>query len=140
MRWLKPDPTTLPSPRDAETRSGCTSYGSFTKHTWLLIDSSVKSQQRDQNLPLKLKQRANKRSSQEKVYMCPEKTCVHHYSARALGDLTGNNKHLIAHQQKPRLSLWLDRANSQLNPIDHLPMPISSCLRIQQDCLVCQCK
>ncbi|KAL2485492.1 Protein indeterminate-domain 9 [Abeliophyllum distichum] len=67
---------------------------------WLLIDSSVKSQQRDRNLPLKLSKEQTKRSSQEKVYICLEKTCVHHDSARALGDLTGNNKHLIVHHRE----------------------------------------
>ncbi|MBA0556751.1 hypothetical protein Golob_026828, partial [Gossypium lobatum] len=29
----------------------------------------------------------------KRVYVCPEKTCVHHHPSRALGDLTGIKKH-----------------------------------------------
>ncbi|XP_042054435.1 zinc finger protein JACKDAW-like [Salvia splendens] len=173
-------------------------------------DQNLQLHRRGHNLPWKLKQRANKHQIKKKVYICPEKTCVHHEPGRALGDLTGIKKHFsrkhgekkwkcdkcskkyavqsdwkahsktcgtreykcdcgtlfprkdsfIKHrafcdalaeesavatnnlnlrndfdgnmmnqgenslsvdqnQQKPRLSLWLDQANSQLNHIDH---------------------
>ncbi|MFQ6664868.1 hypothetical protein Gotur_031835 [Gossypium turneri] len=158
-------------------------------------DQNLQLHRRGHNLPWKLKQRTNK-EVRKKVYICPEKTCVHHDPSRALGDLTGIKKHFsrkhgekkwkcekcskkkdsfITHRafcdalaeesgrftsvstttmnpsaftndlthiggadnyetgfrpefaagselvdnglQKPRLQLWLDQANSQLNPI-----------------------
>ncbi|WRX35049.1 zinc finger protein [Theobroma cacao] len=137
-------------------------------------DQNLQLHRRGHNLPWKLKQRTNK-EVRKKVYICPEKTCVHHDRSRALGDLTGIKKHfsrkhgekkwkcekcskkyavqsdwkahskicgtreyrcdcgtlfsrpdfagpelvenLNANGQKPRLQLWLDQANSQLNPI-----------------------
>ncbi|XP_047975903.1 zinc finger protein JACKDAW-like [Salvia hispanica] len=159
-------------------------------------DQNLQLHRRGHNLPWKLKQRANKDQIKKKVYICPEKTCVHHEPGRALGDLTGIKKHFsrkhgekkwkcdkcskkyavqsdwkahsktcgtreykcdcgtlfsrkdsfITHrafcdalaednnlnsrngenpisvdqnQQKPRLSLWLDQANSQLNHTHH---------------------
>nr|GLL24949.1 protein indeterminate-domain 9-like isoform X2 [Ipomoea trifida]GLL24950.1 protein indeterminate-domain 9-like isoform X2 [Ipomoea trifida] len=48
---------------------------------------------RGHNLPWKLKQRNNKEVIKKKVYICPEKNCVHHDPSRALGDLTGIKKH-----------------------------------------------
>ncbi|KAF7822952.1 Zinc finger protein MAGPIE [Senna tora] len=47
---------------------------------------------RGHNLPWKLKQRTSK-EPRKRVYVCPEKTCVHHDPSRALGDLTGIKKH-----------------------------------------------
>ncbi|KAD5961800.1 hypothetical protein E3N88_13273 [Mikania micrantha] len=135
-------------------------------------DQNLQLHRRGHNLPWKLKQRNNKEPMKKKVYICPEKTCVHHDPSRALGDLTGIKKHFSrkhgekkwkcekcskkyavqsdwkAHsktcgtreykcdcgtlfsgitqlgsgfgpdfgdQSKPRLSLWLDQANSHVN-------------------------
>ncbi|KAF7805984.1 zinc finger protein MAGPIE [Senna tora] len=44
-------------------------------------------------MPWKLKQRSNKDVIRKRVYVCPEKTCVHNHPSRALGDLTGIKKH-----------------------------------------------
>ncbi|PSR98177.1 Zinc finger protein like [Actinidia chinensis var. chinensis] len=56
-------------------------------------DQNLQLHRRGHNLPWKLKQRANKDQVRKKVYICPEKACVHHDPARALGDLTGVKKH-----------------------------------------------
>lgn len=56
-------------------------------------DQNLQLHRRGHNLPWKLKQRANKDVTKKKVYVCPEKTCVHHHPSRALGDLTGIKKH-----------------------------------------------
>ncbi|KAG7564547.1 Zinc finger C2H2-type [Arabidopsis suecica] len=56
-------------------------------------DQNLQLHRRGHNLPWKLKQRTNKEQVKKKVYICPEKTCVHHDPARALGDLTGIKKH-----------------------------------------------
>ncbi|PON69271.1 TFIIH C1-like domain containing protein [Parasponia andersonii] len=56
-------------------------------------DQNLQLHRRGHNLPWKLKQRTNKDQVKKKVYICPEKTCVHHDRARALGDLTGIKKH-----------------------------------------------
>lgn len=56
-------------------------------------DQNLQLHRRGHNLPWKLKQRANKDQITKKVYICPEKACVHHDPARALGDLTGIKKH-----------------------------------------------
>ncbi|CAA2968235.1 zinc finger JACKDAW-like [Olea europaea subsp. europaea] len=56
-------------------------------------DQNLQLHRRGHNLPWKLKQRANKDQIIKKVYICPEKTCVHHDPSRALGDLTGIKKH-----------------------------------------------
>lgn len=56
-------------------------------------DQNLQLHRRGHNLPWKLKQRANKDQVKKKVYICPEKSCVHHDPARALGDLTGIKKH-----------------------------------------------
>ncbi|KAL1208113.1 Zinc finger protein BALDIBIS [Cardamine amara subsp. amara] len=56
-------------------------------------DQNLQLHRRGHNLPWKLKQRTNKEIVKKKVYICPEKTCVHHDPARALGDLTGIKKH-----------------------------------------------
>ncbi|GER57700.1 zinc finger family protein [Striga asiatica] len=56
-------------------------------------DQNLQLHRRGHNLPWKLKQRANKDQVRRKVYICPEKTCVHHDPSRALGDLTGIKKH-----------------------------------------------
>ncbi|KAL7115738.1 hypothetical protein ACP275_04G199800 [Erythranthe tilingii] len=56
-------------------------------------DQNLQLHRRGHNLPWKLKQRSNKEFIRKKVYICPEKTCVHHHPARALGDLTGIKKH-----------------------------------------------
>ncbi|CAI8614582.1 unnamed protein product [Vicia faba] len=55
-------------------------------------DQNLQLHRRGHNLPWKLKQRSSK-EPRKKVYICPEKTCVHHDAARALGDLTGIKKH-----------------------------------------------
>ncbi|KAK9755650.1 hypothetical protein RND81_01G041000 [Saponaria officinalis] len=55
-------------------------------------DQNLQLHRRGHNLPWKLKQRTNK-EVKKKVYICPEKTCVHHDPCRALGDLTGIKKH-----------------------------------------------
>ncbi|KAK4441164.1 Zinc finger protein JACKDAW [Sesamum alatum] len=56
-------------------------------------DQNLQLHRRGHNLPWKLKQRSNKEVVRKKVYICPEKTCVHHDPSRALGDLTGIKKH-----------------------------------------------
>ncbi|KAK7285075.1 hypothetical protein RJT34_19833 [Clitoria ternatea] len=56
-------------------------------------DQNLQLHRRGHNLPWKLRQRSNKEVVRKKVYICPEKTCVHHDAARALGDLTGIKKH-----------------------------------------------
>ena len=55
-------------------------------------DQNLQLHRRGHNLPWKLRQRSNK-EVRKKVYICPEKTCVHHDRSRALGDLTGIKKH-----------------------------------------------
>ncbi|CAN8247896.1 unnamed protein product [Cochlearia groenlandica] len=55
-------------------------------------DQNLQLHRRGHNLPWKLKQRTSK-EIRKRVYVCPEKTCVHHHSSRALGDLTGIKKH-----------------------------------------------
>uniref|UniRef100_A0A2P2M5I4 Uncharacterized protein MANES_08G005700 n=2 Tax=Rhizophora mucronata TaxID=61149 RepID=A0A2P2M5I4_RHIMU len=55
-------------------------------------DQNLQLHRRGHNLPWKLRQRTNK-EVRKKVYICPEKTCVHHDPLRALGDLTGIKKH-----------------------------------------------
>ncbi|CAN4119367.1 unnamed protein product [Withania somnifera] len=56
-------------------------------------DQNLQLHRRGHNLPWKLKQRNNKEVIKRKVYICPEKSCVHHDPSRALGDLTGIKKH-----------------------------------------------
>ncbi|KAL8115487.1 hypothetical protein AgCh_022112 [Apium graveolens] len=56
-------------------------------------DQNLQLHRRGHNLPWKLKQRNTKEVTRKKVYLCPEKTCVHHHPSRALGDLTGIKKH-----------------------------------------------
>ncbi|XP_018443047.1 zinc finger protein JACKDAW [Raphanus sativus] len=56
-------------------------------------DQNLQLHRRGHNLPWKLKQRSSKEVIKKKVYICPIKTCVHHDSSRALGDLTGIKKH-----------------------------------------------
>ncbi|CAO2813119.1 unnamed protein product [Amaranthus hypochondriacus] len=55
-------------------------------------DQNLQLHRRGHNLPWKLKQRTSK-EPRKRVYICPEKTCVHHHPSRALGDLTGIKKH-----------------------------------------------
>lgn len=55
-------------------------------------DQNLQLHRRGHNLPWKLKQRTNK-EVRKRVFVCPEKTCVHHHPSRALGDLTGIKKH-----------------------------------------------
>ena len=55
-------------------------------------DQNLQLHRRGHNLPWKLKQRTTT-EVRKRVYICPEPTCVHHNSARALGDLTGIKKH-----------------------------------------------
>lgn len=56
-------------------------------------DQNLQLHRRGHNLPWKLKQRSKTEIIKKKVYICPEKTCVHHDPSRALGDLTGIKKH-----------------------------------------------
>ncbi|KAL3358394.1 hypothetical protein AABB24_015493 [Solanum stoloniferum] len=56
-------------------------------------DQNLQLHRRGHNLPWKLKQRNKQEIVKKKVYICPEKTCVHHDPSRALGDLTGIKKH-----------------------------------------------
>ncbi|KAI4334422.1 hypothetical protein L6164_019119 [Bauhinia variegata] len=56
-------------------------------------DQNLQLHRRGHNLPWKLKQRNNNEVIRKKVYVCPEKSCVHHDPSRALGDLTGIKKH-----------------------------------------------
>ncbi|XP_073053855.1 protein indeterminate-domain 4, chloroplastic-like [Primulina eburnea] len=56
-------------------------------------EQNLQLHRRGHNLPWKLKQRTNKEAIKRKVYICPEKTCVHNDPSRALGDLTGIKKH-----------------------------------------------
>ncbi|RDY12411.1 Zinc finger protein MAGPIE, partial [Mucuna pruriens] len=55
-------------------------------------DQNLQLHRRGHNLPWKLKQRTSK-EVKKRVYVCPEKSCVHHHPSRALGDLTGIKKH-----------------------------------------------
>ncbi|CAK9181902.1 unnamed protein product [Ilex paraguariensis] len=55
-------------------------------------EQNLQLHRRGHNLPWKLKQKTTK-EVRRKVYLCPEPTCVHHDSSRALGDLTGIKKH-----------------------------------------------
>ncbi|CAK9150730.1 unnamed protein product [Ilex paraguariensis] len=55
-------------------------------------DQNLQLHRRGHNLPWKLRQRSSK-EVRKRVYVCPEPTCVHHDSSRALGDLTGIKKH-----------------------------------------------
>ncbi|KAK9124296.1 hypothetical protein Sjap_013898 [Stephania japonica] len=55
-------------------------------------DQNLQLHRRGHNLPWKLRQRTSK-EIRKKVYICPEKSCIHHEASRALGDLTGIKKH-----------------------------------------------
>ncbi|GAV75952.1 hypothetical protein CFOL_v3_19428 [Cephalotus follicularis] len=55
-------------------------------------DQNLQLHRRGHNLPWKLKQRSTK-EIKKRVYVCPEKACLHHHPSRALGDLTGIKKH-----------------------------------------------
>ncbi|XP_047317665.1 zinc finger protein BALDIBIS-like [Impatiens glandulifera] len=56
-------------------------------------DQNLQLHRRGHNLPWKLKQRNHNEVIKKKVYVCPEKSCIHHEPSRALGDLTGIKKH-----------------------------------------------
>ncbi|KAL4292583.1 hypothetical protein AHAS_Ahas18G0042600 [Arachis hypogaea] len=56
-------------------------------------EQNLQLHRRGHNLPWKLRQREKEEVVRKKVYVCPEKSCVHHESCRALGDLTGIKKH-----------------------------------------------
>ncbi|KAI3989359.1 hypothetical protein MKX01_026942 [Papaver californicum] len=55
-------------------------------------DQNLQLHRRGHNLPWKLRQRSGK-EPKKRVYVCPEKGCVHNHPSRALGDLTGIKKH-----------------------------------------------
>ncbi|KAL7225992.1 hypothetical protein ACSBR1_021191 [Camellia fascicularis] len=55
-------------------------------------DQNLQLHRRGHNLPWKLKRRTSQ-EIRKKVYLCPEKSCIHHDPSRALGDLTGIKKH-----------------------------------------------
>ncbi|KAJ6833830.1 zinc finger protein NUTCRACKER-like [Iris pallida] len=57
-------------------------------------DQNLQLHRRGHNLPWKLRQRSGK-EPRKRVYVCPEKGCVHHNPSRALGDLTGIKKHFF---------------------------------------------
>ncbi|KAK1285633.1 Zinc finger protein MAGPIE [Acorus calamus] len=57
-------------------------------------DQNLQLHRRGHNLPWKLRQRSSK-GTKKRVYVCPERTCVHHNPLRALGDLTGIKKHFF---------------------------------------------
>ena len=61
-------------------------------HKGFQRDQNLQLHRRGHNLPWKLRQRSEK-EQRRRVYVCPEKACVHHDPARALGDLTGIKKH-----------------------------------------------
>ncbi|KAK1272220.1 Zinc finger protein MAGPIE [Acorus gramineus] len=56
-------------------------------------DQNLQLHRRGHNLPWKLRQRNSKDPPKKRVYVCPEKGCVHNDPSRALGDLTGIKKH-----------------------------------------------
>ncbi|KAK8916840.1 Zinc finger protein MAGPIE [Platanthera zijinensis] len=56
-------------------------------------DQNLQLHRRGHNLPWKLRQRSGKETTKKRVYVCPNKSCVHHNHSRALGDLTGIKKH-----------------------------------------------
>jgi hypothetical protein len=56
-------------------------------------DQNLQLHRRGHNLPWKLRQRSGRDPPRKRVYVCPEKSCVHHNPSRALGDLTGIKKH-----------------------------------------------
>ncbi|GKF29416.1 indeterminate-domain 2-like protein, partial [Tanacetum coccineum] len=56
-------------------------------------DQNLQLNRRGHNLPWKQKQRPANIQVKKRVYVCPKPNCVHHESARALGDLTGIKKH-----------------------------------------------
>ncbi|CAN8252644.1 unnamed protein product [Cochlearia groenlandica] len=59
-------------------------------------EQNLQLHRRGHNLPWKLKQRTSKEDQliiKKKVYVCPDKSCLHNDPARALGDLTGIKKH-----------------------------------------------
>ncbi|KAJ6813239.1 zinc finger protein NUTCRACKER-like [Iris pallida] len=58
-------------------------------------DQNLQLHRRGHNLPWKLRQRSSKEPRKPRVYVCPEKSCVHHNPSRALGDLTGIKKHFF---------------------------------------------
>ncbi|CAM8905081.1 unnamed protein product [Rhodiola kirilowii] len=55
-------------------------------------DQNLQLHRRGHNLPWKLRQRSSE-DLKKRVYVCPEKSCIHHDPSRALGDLTGIKKH-----------------------------------------------
>nr|XP_025641280.1 zinc finger protein BALDIBIS [Arachis hypogaea] len=68
-------------------------YMKLTADSNLSRDQNLQLHRRGHNLPWKLKQRNKEEQVRKKVYVCPEKSCVHHDPCRALGDLTGIKKH-----------------------------------------------
>ncbi|KAJ6851013.1 zinc finger protein NUTCRACKER-like [Iris pallida] len=56
-------------------------------------DQNLQLHRRGHNLPWKLRQRSGKEQPRKRVYVCPERGCVHSHPSRALGDLTGIKKH-----------------------------------------------
>ncbi|RYR23237.1 hypothetical protein Ahy_B03g068495 [Arachis hypogaea] len=83
------DPTSNPNP-DAEVIAMSPKSLMATNR---FRDQNLQLHRRGHNLPWKLKQRNKEEQVRKKVYVCPEKSCVHHDPCRALGDLTGIKKH-----------------------------------------------
>ncbi|KAG6487489.1 protein EARLY HEADING DATE 2-like [Zingiber officinale] len=55
-------------------------------------EQNLQLHRRGHNLPWKLRKR-EEAERRKRVYVCPERSCVHHHPSRALGDLTGMKKH-----------------------------------------------
>ncbi|KAL9664954.1 hypothetical protein QQ045_020363 [Rhodiola kirilowii] len=58
-------------------------------------EQNLQLHKRGHNLPweLKPKNTTTNEVRKNKIYVCPEPTCVHHNPSRALGDLSGIKKH-----------------------------------------------
>lgn len=83
-------------------------------------DQNLQLHRRGHNLPWKLKQRSNKDQVKKKVYVCPEKSCVHHEPSRALGDLTGIKKHYSRKHGEKKWKCEKCSKNTQFNLIGKL--------------------
>ncbi|KAJ4873111.1 C2H2-type domain-containing protein [Raphanus sativus] len=82
-------------------------------------DQNLQLHRRGHNLPWKLKQRTTK-EVRKRVYVCPEKSCVHHHPTRALGDLTGIKKHFCRKHGEKKWSARNVPRDMQFNPIGKL--------------------
>ncbi|KAG5582973.1 hypothetical protein H5410_053600 [Solanum commersonii] len=83
-------------------------------------DQNLQLHRRGHNLPWKLKQRNKLEQVKKKVYICPEKTCIHHDPSRALGDLTGIKKHFSRKHGEKKWKCENVQRNMQFNQIGKL--------------------